>query len=203
MSRPRLLSLPAIALMSLFVASGAGAHTGVDAGSHHGFITGFLHPITGLDHLAAMLGVGLWSALSARAVNRSLLWAPFGFASMLLVGALLGWNGSAMPAVESMIAASVLLVGLLACLRLALPGLFAAALVGFFALFHGVAHGIELGSSAGGGTGALIGMVVATVVLHSAGLVLGLALRERQAWLPRLVGGGVAVFGVALLGGWA
>ena len=64
------------------------AHTGADAGSHHGFLTGFMHPLTGLDHLAAMLAVGLWSALVARRAWPDLLWAPAGFAALLLVGAL-------------------------------------------------------------------------------------------------------------------
>lgn len=63
------------------------AHTGADAGHHHGFTAGFLHPLTGMDHLAAMVAVGLWSALAARS-RRELLAAPLGFAGMLLAGAL-------------------------------------------------------------------------------------------------------------------
>eukprot|EP01038_Epipyxis_sp_PR26KG_P017806 gene17806-24859_t len=197
----RALRVPA-ALIGLLLAGAASAHTGTDASSHHGFITGFLHPFTGLDHLAAMLGVGLWSALAARTRDRRLLWAPCGFAALLLVGALVGWNGAWLPAVEPLIAASVLLVGLLAASRLSMPGPAAALLVGFFAWFHGLAHGIELGGSAVGAA-SVFGVMVGTLCLQAIGLGLGLALRQRSIWLPRLLGGGVAVFGMALLGGWA
>ena len=72
------------------------AHIGVDNHEHSGFLTGFLHPIGGMDHLAAMVSVGLWSALAARRAGPALLWGPLGFASMLLVGALIGgvsWFG--------------------------------------------------------------------------------------------------------------
>ena len=185
-----------------FSAAAACAHTGVDAGAHHGFATGFMHPITGLDHLAAMLAVGLWSAISAPAIDRRMLWAPVAFALMLLAGALVGYAGIELPAVEPMIAASVLVIGLLAASRRALPGAWAAALVGAFAVFHGVAHGLELSAQEGGWL-ALMGMVLATALLHAAGMALGVALRTRSVWWPRVVGGGIAAFGAALLGGWA
>ena len=73
----------------------AAAHTGADAGLHHGFMSGFLHPLTGPDHLAAMVAVGLWSALTARRAWPDLLWAPLGFALMLLAGAVAGPGGRA------------------------------------------------------------------------------------------------------------
>ena len=97
------------------IATSASAHIGTDFSAHAeiGFIDGLLHPLTGLDHLAAMLAVGFWSALSARR-----LWtAPLAFAAMLLAGALLGLAGMALPAVEPMIAASLLVLGLLVALR--------------------------------------------------------------------------------------
>ncbi len=191
------LSLAAALALTLW-ASGADAHTGVDAGVHHGFARGFLHPITGLDHLAAMLGVGLWSALSAAALDRRLLWAPLGFTLMLLAGALLGLTGVQAEGVEPMIAASVLLVGLLAATRLPMPGLAAAALVGVFAVFHGLAHGLELAPQ-DGGLPALAGMALATLALHGAGMLAGVALRERNRWLPQLLGTGIALFGASLL----
>ncbi|PXW92868.1 urease accessory protein [Sphaerotilus hippei] len=192
----------ALPVAGLLATASAGAHTGVDAGSHHGLLSGFAHPITGLDHLAAMIGVGLWSAISAPAVDRRMLWAPLSFALMLLAGALLGYAGIELPAVEPMIAASVLLLGLLATARLALPGAAAAALVGAFAVFHGVAHGLELGQ-ANAGLAALAGMVMATALLHGTGLAIGITLRERNVWLPRLAGTAVTLFGAALVGGWA
>ena len=197
----RLIARPALLALGGFSAA-ALAHTGVDAGAHHGLATGFMHPVTGLDHLAAMLAVGLWSAVSAATVDRRMLWAPMAFALMLLAGALLGYAGIALPAVEPMIAASVLVIGLLAASRRALPSAWAAALVGAFAVFHGVAHGLELSEHEGGWL-ALMGVVLATALLHAAGMAVGVALRTRSVWWPRLAGGAIAAFGVALLGGWA
>ncbi|MFT4191421.1 MAG: HupE/UreJ family protein [Comamonas sp.] len=176
----------------------AGAHVGVDGHHHPGFATGFMHPLTGLDHLAAMLAVGLWSALAARRAGPELLWAPLGFAGMLLVGALLGLAGVAVPAVEPMIAASLLVIGLLAATRLRLPGWAAAAVVGAFAVFHGLAHGYELAGEAGAAA-TLAGMLAATVLLHATGMAIGWALRHGHAVLARAAGAGVAALGVFML----
>lgn len=180
----------------------AAAHTGADAGLHHGFMSGFLHPLTGFDHLGAMVAVGLWSALTARRAWPDLLWAPLGFALMLLVGALLGLAGVQVPAVEPMIAASLLVLGLLVVTQRRLPALAAAALVGLFAVFHGIAHGQELAGESGAAL-TLAGMLAATVLLHAAGIAIGWSLRHANRWVPRLAGAAVAIFGVALLGGLA
>ena len=154
---------------------------------------GLLHPLNGLDHLAAMLAVGFWSALSARRP-----WtAPLAFAAMLLAGALLGMAGVALPAVEPMIAASLLVLGLLVALRTQMPAALAAALVGVFAVFHGVAHGTELAGAANLWA-PLAGMLIATALLHATGLGLGWALRH-TAWVSRMAGASVAVLGVSLL----
>ena len=174
------------------------AHTGADAGSHHGFLTGFMHPLTGLDHLAAMLAVGLWSALAARRAWPDLLWAPAGFAAMLLVGALAGLQGLEVPGVEPMIAASLLVMGLLVATRLQVPGPVAALLVGAFAAFHGLAHGYELAGEPGAAL-TLAGMLSATVLLHGVGIGLGWALRHAPRWTPQVTGGAVALLGLALL----
>ena len=176
----------------------ASAHTVVEAHSHSGFISGFVHPLFGLDHLAAMVAVGLWSALVARRAWPDLLWAPLGFAALLLAGAVLGLAGVGMPAVEPMIAASLLVLGLLVATRVRLPGLAAAALVGVFAVFHGVAHGYELTGDAQAWP-TLAGMLLATAGLHGAGMTLGWALRHANVWMPRAAGVGVALFGLALL----
>jgi urease accessory protein len=174
------------------------AHVGGDSAQHHGaaaaLIAGFEHPYTGLDHLSAMLVLGVWSALTARRV-----WlAPLAFAAALLVGALIGLAGVALPSVEPMIAASLLVLGLLLASGAKLPALGGAALAALFALFHGAAHGQELaGPDALYAIGA---MVVATALLHAAGIGIGLALRERRAWLARAAGAGVALFGITLLG---
>ncbi len=177
------------------------AHTGADAGHHHGFTAGFLHPLTGLDHLAAMVAVGLWSALAARS-RRELLAAPLGFAGMLLVGALAGLAGFSLPAVEPMIAASLLVLGLLVATQRRLPAPAAAALVGVFAVFHGIAHGHELAGD-GDALATLAGMLAATLALHASGIGLGVALRGTNRWLPRAAGAAVGLFGIALLGGLA
>ena len=194
--RPALAAVLA-ALAALPLA--AFAHVGADGAAHHdiGLVQGFLHPFTGMDHLAAMVAVGLWSALIARSA-RDVLWAPVGFAAMLLAGALVGLAAVQVPAVEPMIAASLLVVGLLVVTRLRLPGPVAAAVVGVFAVFHGVAHGYELSGDHGAGL-AIGGMVLATALLHAGGIAIGWALRQRTVWLPRVAGAAVALFGAALL----
>ena len=190
-------SLAAVAIGALPLL--ASAHTGVDGAAHHdtGFVQGFLHPFTGLDHLAAMVAVGLWSALIARSA-RDMLWAPLGFAAMLLAGALVGLAGVRVPGVEPMIATSLLVIGLLVATRLRMPGPVAAVVVGAFAVFHGVAHGYEL-SGDHGAAAAVAGMVAATATLHAAGIAIGWTLRQRGAWLPRATGAAIALFGAALL----
>ena len=180
----------------------AAAHTGADAGLHHGLAAGFVHPLAGPDHLAAMVAVGLWSALTARRPWPDLLWAPLGFALMLLAGALMGLAGVQLPAAEPMIAASLLVLGLLVFTQQRLPARAAAALVGMFALFHGVAHGRELAGESGAAL-TLAGMLAATVLLHAAGIATGWALRHRHRRVPRIAGAAVAIFGMALLGGLA
>ncbi|MFZ2306937.1 MAG: HupE/UreJ family protein [Rhodoferax sp.] len=191
--------LNAIFLLAIYaISTRASAHIGVHDIAQTGFWTGFVHPLTGLDHLAAMVTVGLWSALAARRAGPELLWGPMGFASLLLVGAVMGLQGVALPAVEPMIAASLLLLGLLVVTRRRMPGVTAAALVGAFAIFHGVAHSTEL-AEAGNAWQTLAGMLAATFLLHATGLGLGWALRSANAWLPRVVGTAVAVFGSALL----
>lgn len=173
----------------------ASAHMGTNPAAHAeiGFAEGLQHPFTGLDHLAAMLAVGFWSALSVRR-----LWAvPLAFAAMLLAGALMGLAGMALPAVEPMVAASLLVLGLLVALRTRLPAALAASLVGVFAIFHGVAHGTELAGAANIWA-PLSGMLLATLVLHAIGLGLGLGFRPTP-WGSRLAGTGVAALGLTLL----
>ncbi len=179
------------------LSTGASAHIGFENHAHTGFVSGFVHPLSGMDHLAAMLAVGVWSALTARRAGADLLWGPLAFAGMLLVGTLLGLLGIAIPAVEPMIAASLLVTGLLVSSRLRVPGLLAAALVGGFAVFHGLAHGYELAGQTGA-VSALTGMLCATALLHATGLATGWALRT-NVWVPRVAGAAVAVLGVGLL----
>jgi urease accessory protein len=195
---PSSRTLRSLLALAAVLPAAAFAHTGVDGHTHLDFWTGFLHPLTGMDHLAAMVAVGLWSALAARRAGPELLWGPLGFAGMLLAGALLGLQGVQVPAVEPMIAASLLVTGLLVVTRWHVPGIAAALIVGVFAIFHGLAHGYELAEAPSAWT-ALSGMLAATVLLHLAGLGAGWALRSANAWLPRAAGAGVGIFGVALL----
>lgn len=184
----------ALALLALISLSGlAAAHTGSDGGTAahaHGFSSGLAHPFTGLDHLLAMLMVGVWGSGSAR---RQWL-APALFALMLLAGALFSAAGLTLPGIEPMIAGSLIVVGALLLSPRQLPLAAGAMAMGGFALFHGAAHGQELTGSA-----ALAGMLLGTVMLHALGIALGLALRRGAHWLPRLAGAGVALTGLGLL----
>ena len=187
------------ALLAAAAASGSAlAHTGVELHQHVGFASGFLHPFTGMDHMAVMLAIGLWSALTAQKLGREMLWGPLAFTNMLLAGAALGLQGLQIPAVEPMIAVSLLATGLLVVSRLPLRGVGAALLVGAFAIFHGAAHGYELADNVNAFQ-TLAGMVSATLLLHSMGLALGWSLRGANVWVPRVLGGAVAAFGSALL----
>lgn len=181
------LALPAVAV----------AHVSTAGHGHHalGFSDGLLHPLTGADHLIAMLALGLWSAMATRRV-----WlTPLAFMSMLSSGALLGMSGVMLPAVEPMIAVSLLVFGLMLVSRARLHGLVAAALAGLFALFHGVAHGLELGGSAHI-VSPLLGMLTSTLILHLTGLRLGRVLQTRNRWWPRAAGAAVTLLGGVLLG---
>lgn len=178
------------------------AHPGHDIATVSASLwSGLSHPFAGMDHLLAMLGVGVWSALGARRVADAMR-PPLAFIVLMLVGAALGFGGVSLPAVEPMIAASLLVIGLLLAVRARLPVGAGMALVGAFAIFHGFAHGAELPASADALPGVLAyagGFVLATFTLHVAGIGIGAALRERNGWLARTAGAGVALYGAALL----
>ncbi|MFT3737004.1 MAG: HupE/UreJ family protein [Rhodocyclaceae bacterium] len=173
------------------------AHTGGDAGAHHGFMEGFTHPFTGLDHMAAMIAVGVWSTLSFHDKGRMLWAVPAAFAGLLLIGGLASFGGLELPFVEPVIAASLVVLGLLVATRVKMPVAAGAALVGAFAIFHGVAHGSELPAEQA--AAALSGMVLGTLILHLTGMALGRFVLDRHVWLPRIAGIGVALFGASLL----
>ncbi|MFN3375956.1 MAG: HupE/UreJ family protein [Burkholderiaceae bacterium] len=184
-----------LAFAALALSSAASAHTGAPGHEHGGFMAGLLHPLTGLDHLAAMVAIGLWSALSVPAGSQfpaRVLWSPAWFAALLLGGAVLGWSGLELPGVEPMIAVSLLVTGLLVATRLALPRAVSALVAGSFAVFHGLAHGAELPAAQAAAT--LAGMLLATLALHGAGVLAGWPLR-RHVWAPRLAGGAVSLLG--------
>jgi urease accessory protein len=177
--------------------SGAGvAHAHAQAGAAAGFATGFMHPISGLDHVLAMVAVGLWGAqLGAPA-----LWLlPVTFPLVMAFGGLLGLLGAPLPGVEVGIAGSAILLGLAVATERRPPLVIAALLVGCFAIFHGHAHGTELPP---GESGLLhsIGFVVATGCLHLVGIGIGTLHRWRSGQLALRVGGAcISVAGLAFL----
>lgn len=177
------------------------AHVGSDAGAHHDALkalwTGFMHPLAGADHWAAMLALGLWSAMTAK----RLVVMPLVFAAMMIVGAMLGFLNAPIAVVEPAIACSLLVLGLLIAMRWTVPSWIGALMAGVFALFHGAAHGFELAGPAE--TYALAGMLVATLLLQGIGIGLGRWLPRRAPWLPRLGGAALALFGAVLLGPFA
>ena len=183
-----------ILLGLLWPALPALAHTGALGDHvHPGFMAGLLHPFTGIDHLAAMLAVGVWSALAVRPV-----WvAPLAFVALLGAGALGGLAGVAVPGMEPMIAASLLVSGLLIATRAQWPVWAAALVAGLFAFFHGAAHGMEL--SGVGVAQALAGMLIGSAALHLAGIGLGRRVFGPHRWLSAMAGGAVALLGSALL----
>ncbi len=188
-------------LVTLLLPATALAHMGNHVGIHHGsaFIMGLAHPYTGLDHIGAMLAVGMWSMLAFNQSPRGMWVAPVAFASFLLIGGLLGFYGAGLPIVEPMIASSLLILGLLVALRIRFSLLVGALVVATFAVFHGIAHGSELPVS--GMVAALSGMLLGTMLLHIGGMLLAHFFLRRNIWLPRIAGGVVAVLGMALLSG--
>jgi len=194
------IARPALAIALMFGASIAFAHPGHPGHTAEGSLfAGFLHPLTGADHLLAMVAVGVWSALASRSV-RDALWAPVAFVALMVMGAMLGAGGMTLPMVEPMIAASLLVFGLLIAARAQLPKWAGALLCGAFALFHGYAHGTEFPAGAQAMFPYFVGgFAAATALLHTVGIGAGFALKPRLAWLARLSGVGVALYGASLL----
>jgi urease accessory protein len=160
--------------MLVLCATHAFAHP--QKGEAAGFLTGFRHPISGLDHVLAMVAVGLWGAqLGAPAI-----WVlPVAFPLVMAFGGMLGLMGVPIPGIEYGIALSAILLGAAVMFEYRPPLGLAAALVGFFAIFHGHAHGTELPA----GQSALlysIGFVIATGSLHALGIGIGAV--HRWAW---------------------
>ena len=188
----KLLSLAAVATAGFSTA--ALAHVGDH--SHMSFTEGLLHPFTGLDHVLAMVAVGLWaSQLGGRA-----LWLlPLTFPAVMALGAALGMSGVALPGVEIGIAGSVMVLGAVVAVALRPSLAISIPLIGAFALLHGYSHGVELPAN----TSALsygVGFIAATLVLHAIGIATGLiAGRLPVRFAARTAGGAIAVLGVALL----
>jgi urease accessory protein len=183
-----------VTVLATLAAQPAAAHVG--RGEVYGLLTGLLHPVSGLDHVLAMVAVGLWGAqLGAPAI-----WVlPVAFPLVMAMGAMLGLVGVPVPGIEYGIAASAILLGAAVALEVRPPIGWAALLVGVFAVFHGHAHGTELPS----GQSALLysmGFVIATGCLHAVGIGIGTV--HGRSWgrkLLRASGAAVAAGGVFFL----
>lgn len=173
--------VPAL-LLPMLSAAPAFAHPGE---LHtHGFADGVLHPLFGIDHMAAMVTVGLYAALIG---GRAVLGVPAVFVSVMLVGGILGMAGFPLPLVEPMIYTSILVFVVLAALPATRSTSTAAAVAGWFALFHGYAHGAEMPADASA-IGYAAGFALATALLHGAGIGIGIGARRlfaRRAVMPR------------------
>ncbi len=187
------------AAATLILPTAAWAHPGHEAAS--GFVHGFVHPVTGLDHVLAMVAVGMLAAsLGGRAV-----WAlPLTFVAVMAAGGALGVAGIGLPFVEAGIAVSVIVLGLAVALQWKWPVATAMSLVGVFAIFHGHAHGAEMPVDVSGLAYGL-GFMLATALLHVLGLGAGLGIagfgRTAAPHALRLSGAAMAVAGAGILTG--
>lgn len=177
----------------MFISS---AHAHVQHGQAVSFLTGLEHPISGLDHVLAMVAVGIWGAQLG---NPAIWLLPIAFPLMMALGAMMGLLGMGLPGIEVGIAVSAIVLGCMILGEVRANLAAAAIVVGFFALFHGHAHGTELPA---GQSGLLysMGFVVATGFLHGAGIVIGLIHRWTAGRLLLRGGGAViAMMGVFFL----
>ncbi|MBT8148196.1 MAG: HupE/UreJ family protein [Gammaproteobacteria bacterium] len=181
---PLLVGLPALAF----------AHT--EEGIVGGFISGFLHPIYGPDHVVAMVAVGMWGAFLR---NPAIWLLPVVFPLVMAFGGALGVIGIPLPLVEIGIASSAIVLGLMVLLAVRPPLWIAAVLVGAFGIFHGHAHGTEL-PDASNPLSYAIGFVLATGLMHVAGIAFGmLADLPRGRIAVRTAGGLISASGIYFL----
>ncbi|SFT65850.1 urease accessory protein [Mesorhizobium sp. YR577] len=195
----RKISLAALAL----AASAAPAFAHLNPAEHGSFMAGVSHPLFGIDHILAMVAVGLWAAqLGTRKGFESALWlVPAAFVGTMTIGFAAAISGAPLPFVEPVILASVVVIGLLAAMSLNVPTWAGMVMVGFFAFFHGHAHGGELGSAGAASFG--IGFALSTALLHAAGIAIGLGFGrllggETGRVVTRLAGAATALGGVWL-----
>jgi urease accessory protein len=192
------LAAASLALAIIAIPTVASAHPGHDGA---GFVHGLLHPLSGVDHILAMVAVGLFAA---RLGGRALWLVPASFVTAMALAGAAGIAGYALPHVETGIALSILVLGGAIAFDMTMPVAAAMALVAFFAVFHGYAHGAEMpetmsGLAYGGG------FLAATAALHAAGIGLGLLIGRGSELSSRRIlqigGGAAALTGAALLAG--
>ena len=170
------------------------AHTGT--GAAFGFLSGFLHPITGPDHLVAMVAVGLWGAQ----LGNPAIWVlPITFPLVMALGGVVGVSGFELPLAEEVVGFSGIALGLVVAARAKPPLWVAAVLVGLFAVFHGYAHGKELPEAADP-IGYGVGFVTATGLLHLTGILIGTLIRWPSGEkLVRVCGAAIGCVGAFFL----
>lgn len=189
-------SLTWIARSCLLLVVAAPVFGHVQTGQAEGFLTGLRHPVSGLDHMLAMISVGLWGAQ----LGPPALWLlPVTFPLVMAIGGFLGLVGTPVPGVETGVALSALLLGVAVALE-ARPNLkVAVVLVGAFGICHGHAHGTELPAGQSGLTYS-IGFVLSTGCLHLTGIIIGLVHKWRAGRMAlRVVGAGIAAGGLVFL----
>ncbi len=198
---PAFLIAGAAPVLLIAGASPAWAHVGHV--EHSGFVSGLLHPLTGADHLLAMVAVGVWAAMIG---GRALYAFPAAFVGLMVLSALagmgaLGFTGGELPLIETGIALSVVAFGLAIAFNLRAGLALGTTACALFAIFHGYAHGAELPAGAGA-SGYIAGFAIATLGLHAAGIGLGVLIgRVSAGWVARGAGGVTAAVGVLLLVG--
>jgi len=182
-----------VVVLGALLPSFACAHTGL--GEAGGFVHGLVHPAGGLDHVCAMLAVGLWAVQMG---GRSVWAVPLAFVGVMTLGGVLPLLGIGLPFVEQGIALSVLLLGVLIAASVRLPLTLSGSMVGLFALWHGHAHGTEMPAAASGIDYAL-GFVLATAALHAIGIAFGLGMqRLMREHVIRAAGASIALCGIYL-----
>lgn len=198
MSAWHTIGAAAAVLAMIALSSPAMAHAGHGYGG--GFASGFLHPVAGWDHVAAMVAVGLWGAF----LGAPSIWLlPIVFPLVMAIGAVMGILGVPVPAVETGIALSAVILGLMIALAVKAPIWVSSVIVGLFAIFHGYAHGAELPASANIFAYA-VGFVTATGLLHLVGIAFGYPVKWRNGQIAvRSAGGLISLAGLAFLAGFA
>jgi urease accessory protein len=176
--------------LATLVASPSFAH--VDPLAHGSLASGLTHPLFGLDHIITMVAVGLWAAMLGRSAMIAL---PVAFVAAMIAGFGLSLINIGLPAVEPMILASVIVLGVLVALAAKVNVAVALAIVALFGLFHGQAHGAELGGARA--TQFLLGFAIATAMLHGAGITISTVF-ARSPFAARVIGSGAAMAGVVL-----
>lgn len=192
--------LPALAALAILAPTAAFAHPG--HGPEIGALAGFMHPMSGLDHILCMVAVGVFAFVLG---GRALILVPLSFVGMMAVGFLLGANGVNVPFVELGIALSSIVIGAVAASGKSMPVWGAMSLVGLFAIFHGHAHGAEMPANAGGLEYAA-GFMAATALLHAAGIAVSIGVAKLAGrygkTAAQLAGAAFALGGIGILAGW-